>query len=319
LEHVGLHKFAAASWVSTEQSSGLLQGFISEVVSGASHVALVVFVVFFLLCELDSLGAKLRRLSDNADLQFERVDSIVRQVQLYLVVKLWTSVMSGVAAYMVLKLARVELALLLSLIFFILHFIPNIGAAIGTVAAIVFALVDRGVGTAAAVGCAFLLINTLIGNLVEPRMLGARLGVSPFAVLLGMLFWGWLWGPAGALLSVPILAATKIVLENIPDLAWISQLADTSSPERARAGHLGRLTQLGRLGEIAQRVSRVPPHDEPIGLGLGSHSATSRSAPRRGGPYETIPGFPQRQKSDPSPTVPSSPTTPSEPTPSAKS
>jgi AI-2 transport protein TqsA len=283
LQRQGLHNFAAAHWLSTDQASTMVQSFIGDFATGASHVALVVFVVFFLLCELGGMGEKLRRLSANADVQFERVDRIVRQVQLYLVVKLWTSLLAGVGAFLVLRAVGVELALLLSLSMFILHFIPNVGAAIATIPAVIFALVDRGPAAAATVGIAFIVINTVVGSLVEPRMLGTRLGVSPFVVLLGMLFWGWLWGPAGALLSVPILAATKIVLENIPDLAWISELVDPRTEHHAPAG----------------LASGGIPH-ERVGLGLGAHSRRRRSA------RVTIPGFPLKQlkqRSAPAPKV----------------
>ena len=278
LQRRGLHKVADAPWVSTDQASEMLHGFVGDFASGASHVALVIFVVFFLLCELPTMGEKLRRLNGNADLQFERVDRIVRQVQLYLVVKLWTSLIAGVGAYIVLKLVGVELALLLSLILFLLHFIPNIGAAIGTLPAVAFALMDRGPAAAVTVGVAYLVINTIVGSLLEPRMLGTRLGISPFVVLVAMLFWGWLWGPAGALLSVPILAATKIVLENIPDLAWIAELADS----RSDAGQGPKL-------EAAA--------SERVGLGLGAHERSRRHPHPR---PATIPGFPLKRPSSPS-------------------
>jgi Zn-dependent protease with chaperone function len=142
---------------------------------------------------------------------------------------------------------------------------------------VAFALMDRGPAAALTVGIAFLVINTLVGSLLEPRMLGTRLGVSPFVVLVGMLFWGWLWGPAGALLSVPILAATKIVLENIPDLAWIAELADPRSDD-ASGPHL----------EAAA--------SERVGLGLGAHERKRR----KHAAHSTLPGFPlKRQGSGP--------------------
>lgn len=281
LQHHGLHKVADAPWVSTEQASKLLQGFLGDFAAGASHVALVIFVVFFLLCELPGLGEKLRHLHGNADLQFERIDRIVRQVQLYLVVKLWTSLIAGVAAFIVLKAVGVELALLLSLVLFLLHFIPNIGAAIGTLPAVLFALMDRGPAAAVTVGIAYLVVNTLVGSLLEPRMLGTRLGVSPFVVLVGMLFWGWLWGPAGALLSVPILAATKIVLENIPDLAWIAELADPRSD-----------------GQQGPRLEAAA--SERVGLGLGAHER----ARRKRAALATMPGFPLKRPSSPDAPLP---------------
>jgi AI-2 transport protein TqsA len=88
----------------------------------------------------------------------------------------------------------------------------------------------------------------VVGNLLEPRVLGRTLGLSPLIVLLGMLFWSWLWGPAGALLSVPLMMVAKIALENDEDLAWIARLVEPApssvklNPLRGRAVRKPRLT-----------------------------------------------------------------------------
>jgi predicted PurR-regulated permease PerM len=240
-------------------------------------LALVIFIVFFLLCELTVMGEKVRRLSGDADAQFERVDRIVRQVQLYLVVKLLTSLLVAVGAFVVLTIVGVQVALLLSLLLFLLHFIPNIGAVIAAAPAVAVAFMDRGPAAAVSVGIAYLVLNMVVGSLVEPRILGSRLGMSPFVVLVGMLFWGWVWGPAGALLSVPILAATKIVLENIPDLAWMSELADLKVKTDA--------------GTVATPLSSTR---ERVGFGLGA-----KERPRRNSVLQTMPGFPARMHANP--------------------
>lgn len=272
LQRHGLHKVADATWVSGEQASALIKGFAGNFATGATHLALVMFVVFFLLCELTVMGEKVRRLSGDADAQFERVDRIVRQVQLYLVVKLWTSLLVALGAFIVLTIAGVQIALLLSLLLFLLHFIPNIGSTIAAIPAVAVALMDQGPAAAVSVGVAYLVLNMVVGNLIEPRMLGTRLGMSPFVVLVGMLFWGWLWGPLGALLSVPILAATKIVLENIPDLAWIAELADLKAKDPRTVA-----------------TEMMTPH-ERVGFGLGA-----ADRPRRSGTLETLPGFSVRR------------------------
>lgn len=278
LQRHGLHKVADASWISGEQAGALIKDFAGNFASGASHLALVMFVVFFLLCELTVMGEKLRQLSGDADAQFERVDRIVRQVQLYLVVKLWTSLLVAVGAFIVLTIAGVQVALLLSLLLFLLHFIPNIGATIAAIPAVAVAFMDQGPAAAVTVGIAYLVLNMVVGNLVEPRMLGARLGMSPFVVLVGMLFWGWLWGPAGALLSVPILAATKIVLENVPDLRWIAELADLTAKQDQRSVTAELMTPRER-----------------VGFGLGSSDRPRRPP----GALQTLPGFAVRRQSHP--------------------
>jgi AI-2 transport protein TqsA len=258
--------------VPTTQAGPFIQGVVGNFASMTSRIAVVAFVAFFALCEISGMGDKLRLLANDAELQFERVDRIVRQVQLYVLVKFWTSLLAGVSAYVLLRAVGVHLALLLALTLFLLHFIPNIGTAIATVPAVLCALADKGVGSAVTVGVAYLLINTFIGNLIEPRVLGTRLGVSPFVVLLGMLFWGFMWGPTGALLSVPILVATKIVVENIPELAWLGVLAG-ASPRGANP-------------ERRKRTSRVT-------MGLGIVASDKHSPDSAEG---TIPGFRFRER-----------------------
>jgi AI-2 transport protein TqsA len=282
LNRQGLHDVNTASLMQSGQAGAMVQGVLGNFATGASYMAIVVFVVFFALCEFSGIGDKLRTLTHNAEVQFERVDRIVRQVQLYLVVKIWTSLIAGVCAYIVLKLVGVELALLLALSLFLLHFIPNIGTAIATVPAVVFALADRGPAAAVTVGAAYLAINTLLGSLIEPRMLGTRLGVSPFVVLVGMLFWAWLWGPIGGLLSVPILAATKIVLENIPELAWLGELAGnttTTIQSESETSPLRRHRKAG-LGLGAAERGAVGPvvHTHSTGFRLRARLARARAA-----------------------------------------
>lgn len=204
----------------------VLGGAAVTVANAASAMAVVLLVVFFTLCEFTGLGDKIRGLIEDPARGLVRVDRIVRQVQKYLLVKALTSSLVAVLAFVLLKLLNVELALLLALILFILHFIPNVGAAVATIAAVLAALASRGPGTAAAVALGYFLINSLVGNVFEPRMLGRTLGLSPLVVLLGMLFWGWLWGASGALLSVPLMMVAKIILENAEDLVWIARLVE---------------------------------------------------------------------------------------------
>jgi predicted PurR-regulated permease PerM len=192
-----------------------------RVASVASDAAVVLFVVFFVLWELSLIGDKFKEHSRNAAEQIARIDRVVRETQKYLLVKVLTSTMAALLVFLVLHALRIELALFLALLLFVLHFIPNVGAAIAMVPAMLVAFADLGAATAIAVGGAYLVINTVVGNLVEPKLLGQTLGLSPLVVLLGMLFWGYLWGALGALLAVPLLMLGKSILQTIPDLRWI--------------------------------------------------------------------------------------------------
>ncbi|WP_437640782.1 AI-2E family transporter [Sorangium sp. So ce854] len=213
----------------------LLGGAAVTVASAASNLGVVLLVVFFALCEFAGAGAKLRAVLSDPGRGFEHVERIVREVKTYLVVKTLTSLLVAVLAYVMLLLLDVDLALLLASSLFVLHFIPNIGAAVATIPAVLVALASQGPGTAAVVALGYLLINLLVGNVLEPRVLGQTLGLSPLAVLLGMLFWGWLWGPSGALLSVPIMMVAKITLENVEGLSWIARLLEPAPEEHEAA------------------------------------------------------------------------------------
>jgi len=235
------HGLAGAD-ASTGVSLDLLPAAVSKVAdqcaSLLSYGTVVVLVAFFTLCEVTQLGDKLRSLTDRAEQQFSRVNRIAHEIQRYLAVKTLTSLVAALAAFIVLKAMGIQLALLLALALFLLHFIPNVGAMIAAVPAVIAAFADRGLGSAAVVAGAYILIATAVGSVLEPKLLGRTLGFSPLVVLLGMLFWGWLWGPLGALLSVPLMVVAKIVLENIPDLAWIARLVENApdlSPARERA------------------------------------------------------------------------------------
>jgi predicted PurR-regulated permease PerM len=195
---------------------------LAESVAGvASDAAVVLFVVFFLLWELSIIGDKFRAQSHDATTQLARIDRIVRETQKYLLVKVLTSTMAAALVFFVLHAFDIELALFLALLLFVLHFVPNIGAAVAMVPAVLVAFADRGPGTALTVAAAYVVINAVVGNLIEPKLLGQTLGLSPLVVLLGMLFWGFMWGPLGALLAVPLLMLGKTILQTVPDLRWI--------------------------------------------------------------------------------------------------
>jgi predicted PurR-regulated permease PerM len=195
---------------------------LAERVAGvASDAAVVLFIVFFVLWELSVISDKFRAQSHDATTQLARVDRIVRETQKYLLVKVLTSTIAAALVFLLLHAFDIELALFLALLLFVLHFVPNIGAAVAMVPAVLVAFADRGPGTALAVGAAYVLLNTIVGNLLEPKLLGQTLGLSPLVVLLGMLFWGFMWGPLGALLAVPLLMLGKTVLQTVPDLQWV--------------------------------------------------------------------------------------------------
>jgi predicted PurR-regulated permease PerM len=242
---------------------GMILGDAAAAVSSSFVIGLV---AFFGLTEISSIGAKVRALYPGSERTLERVDGVVSEVQRYLLVKAGTSLLAATLTFVLLRVAGVEMALLLALVLFVLHFIPNVGAVLATIPAVAVAAVDHGPGVALIVGVGISAINFIVGNVVEPRVLGRTLGLSPLAVLVGLVFWGWLWGPAGALLAVPILVVTKAVLENVPDLQWAAAFLTPPPVERDTKGRpsLALLHQArAPIGLGAGRTPTPPPVTGP--------------------------------------------------------
>jgi predicted PurR-regulated permease PerM len=159
-----------------------------------------------------------------------RLKHIVGEVQAYLGLKFIISLATGVCVTVLCQLAAVDFPVLLGFIAFVLNFVPTIGSILAAGPGVLLALLQHGEPTAIVVGLGYLAINTVIGNIMDPQIMGHRLGLSTLVVVLSLLFWGWVWGPVGALLSVPLTMAAKIVLQNVPDLRWIAILLDKDVP-----------------------------------------------------------------------------------------
>ncbi len=128
--------------------------------------------------------------------------------------------------WLVLVVAKVDFPMTWAVFTFLLNFIPTVGSVIATVPPVLVALVQfyPGFWPAAIVLILLLAIQQTMGSFIEPKLMGNSLNLSPVVILLSLVFWGWLWGIVGALLSVPIAAAIKIVCENIDALKPVSVL-----------------------------------------------------------------------------------------------
>ena len=112
--------------------------------------------------------------------------------------------------------------LLWGLVAFIFNYIPNLGSILAAIPPVLLALVQFGPARAAVVAVGYLVINIGLANFLEPYLMGRRLGLSTLVVFLSLVFWGWVWGPVGMLLSVPLTVIVKIALENTKDFRWVA-------------------------------------------------------------------------------------------------
>jgi AI-2 transport protein TqsA len=142
---------------------------------------------------------------------------IDRKIKNYILVKTALSVTTGAVVGIILHLLGIDLAFVFGLMAVGLNFIPNVGSIIATVLPLPVILVDPSVGTAEAVLAILLpgLIQFLIGNVLEPKLLGDSLNLSPVIILLSLTVWASLWGGVGALLAVPITSVIQILAEQL--------------------------------------------------------------------------------------------------------
>jgi AI-2 transport protein TqsA len=161
-----------------------------------------------------------------------RMTKIVREVQEYLGIKTLMSLTTGLLIGMLAWFAGLDFPILLGLIGFVLNYIPTVGSILAAVPALLLSVVQFGsLGNFTLVVVGYGAINTVFGNILEPTLMGRRLGLSTLVVILSLLFWAWVWGPVGALLAVPLTMVVKIMLENTEDLRWVAILLDKAAPQ----------------------------------------------------------------------------------------
>ncbi|OEU60865.1 MAG: hypothetical protein BA870_06235 [Desulfuromonadales bacterium C00003094] len=190
---------------------------------------LVLMTVVFMLLEASSFPVKLRTIL-GGDSSLGRFEFFINNVKHYMFIKTLVSLATGVLVTVMVATLGVDLPLLWGLLAFALNFVPNIGSAIAGLPAVLLTLVQLGPLRALMVAVGYVVINLLMGSMLEPRFLGRGLGLSTLVVFLSLLFWGWLLGPVGMLLSVPLTMTAKIALDSRDDTRWLAILlgAETS-------------------------------------------------------------------------------------------
>jgi predicted PurR-regulated permease PerM len=173
---------------------------------------------------VSSFPVKLRAILGSSDPSLANFDQVIGEVKHYLSLKTLTSLATGVAIAVWLAAMGVDYALLWGLLAFMLNFVPNIGSIIAAIPAVLLALIQLGLGSAVFAAIAFLVVNVVIGVVIEPRLMGYRMGLSTLVVFLSLIFWGWVLGPIGMLLSVPLTMTVKIVLQSNESTRWMAIL-----------------------------------------------------------------------------------------------
>jgi len=194
-----------------------------------TNFILVVMIVIFILFEAVELPKKLSLALNDATSSLQRFESFIQSVNRYLVIKTILSVVTGAVITIWLWVLGVDFPLLWGVCAFLLNYIPNIGSIIAAVPAVMLAFVQLGSLSALLTGAGFLVVNLVIGNWVEPRYMGKGLGLSTLVVFLSLVLWGWVFGPVGRLLSIPLTIMMKLAFEANPKMQWLAIMLDSET------------------------------------------------------------------------------------------
>ena len=201
------------------QTTTIIFGHLRAVLS--SEVTFI-FLTIFLLAEIESVFLKVKFISLNSNLSHDRLSSIGKSIRHYMSIKTLTSLATGILVGISLSLIGLDYPILWGLLAFLLNYIPTIGSIMAAIPAVVISYIQLGMPTTYWTIGVFLVVNVVIGSILEPRIMGKGLGLSTFVVFFSLIFWGMILGPVGMFLSIPITMAIKIILENFPETRWVA-------------------------------------------------------------------------------------------------
>jgi AI-2 transport protein TqsA len=200
---------------------------LNALFSVMENTFLIFLIILFMLMEFGSFSVKVKAIQRETDKSLSYFSTILKNTRHYLAIKTLICLSTGILIYIALLIIGVDYPLLWALIAGLMNYIPNIGSIISTIPAVLFALVQSGVSGALWTLGSFVLIHNVIGSYIEPRIMGKGLGLSTLVVFLSLLFWGFILGIVGMILSVPITMTIKIILEQDEKTRWIAILLGT--------------------------------------------------------------------------------------------
>ena len=207
---------------------GWAMGLAASILNGLrdvlTNVFLIIFTVIFMLLEASTFSTKVEAAFGRRTDSLESVRLFLTNLGRYLGIKTPVSLATGVVAGIVTWAVGIDFPLLWAMLAFLLNYVPTIGSIIAAIPPVLLALVSLGLGEATATMLGYIGINVLFGNLLEPRLMGYGVGISPLVVFIGLVLWGWIFGPVGMLLSVPLTMTLKLALESDARTRWMAIL-----------------------------------------------------------------------------------------------
>lgn len=192
-----------------------------------SDSLLIILIMIFMLLEVKVFVVKIELIEKVFGKSLLYLNDIGSNIRHYLTIKTYVSIITGLAIWLWLYIIGLEYAILWGLIAFLLNYIPNIGSLLAAIPTLLFSLVQLGLQGMILTGICYLVVNAIMGNIIEPKVMGKGLGLSTLVVFISLIIWGFILGPVGMFLSIPLTITIKIILEQNQRTRWIAVLLGT--------------------------------------------------------------------------------------------
>ncbi len=211
-------------YVNPEAIMKLTADLLTGLSSVLSDLVLILLTVAFILLEVSSFPLKLRAILGDPKQKFPQFTKFANDMNHYMIIKTLIGLATGILIAFWLYILGVDYPILWGFLAFLLNYIPNIGSVVAAIPAVILAVIQLGFGSAVLVAAGYFAVNFVIGNIIEPRLMGRKLGLSTLVVFLSLIFWGGLLGLVGAILSIPLTMTLKFVFESNERTRWIAML-----------------------------------------------------------------------------------------------
>jgi len=197
------------------------QGMLRQLGNQLSNIFLIIFMAAFIVMDSTYMPLKLKKVFAGKEAGLEAVMAFIDKIKTYFLIKAKVSIFTAVWALGVLWYYDIPYLYLWAAFAFFLNFIPVIGSILAAVPPVIIALIEQGAMTGVWVALWYLVINIVMGNMIEPSIMGRGLGLSATTIFLSMTFWGWMFGPAGMILSVPLSMGFQFLMLQYEETKWV--------------------------------------------------------------------------------------------------
>ena len=215
---------------------------IRQLTQTAGHLVVLVLLMAFMMLEAIDFPAKLRSAFGSNSATIKRLKGLGDCIKSYVLINAAFGLGAAVVNTVLLLVLGVDFAFLWGVLSFLLSFVPNIGFIIALVPPALLALIEFGFTRAAIVVGAYVLINFVSDNIIKPKFVGASIGLSPLVVVMSLLFWGWLLGPMGALVAVPLSIGLKFLFDGFEESRWLAKLMSDRAATKSQPAELSDAT-----------------------------------------------------------------------------